>query len=663
MGERTTFLKIADSVQNAATQLGKAYDGIKEAYNSTIADETLHEKNNNLQTLSESIQDLAGQLFAVKESLVYMEQHYAKTLDDLNTSMKKIQTINETLDNRLQNIEEAMEPASPKVASFNATDLHSSQEQLLNGIKAINKQVKSVEKKIDSKNKSKDDEIVAEIASLRLSQQQTRKELCAMEELIRLLVLNHLIDEVPAETDKSKKVEQGVTNKKEENNDWLDQVKTFLNDGNTLDAMHLCRKMADEGNIEAMSRVAKFCFDNENYSEAKFWSEKAAEQGDADSMLLLGLIYDRGLGINKDEAVAAKWFEKSAEAGNDTGMNNIAYDYQNGIGVAINYQKAIFWYEKAIDADNVVAMRKLAWMYRKGEGTSQNYPAARKLYNKAALKGDTDAMMDLATMYREGEGIEKNIAQAVDLYKRAAQKGDNCAMGWLGNFYSNGWGDASNINKSLATEWYKKSANAENSTAMNVLGNIYRRGDGVSQNYKKAVEWYIKAAEKGNSNAMTSLGYMYHVGEGVALNYDEAIRWYKLAINAEEPNTTAMYNLATMYEDGDGVQPDLVRARTLYRQAYAAGNDSAKENLERMGFTKRELVAIKVRYIIFEQLGIEYDEVKMCDTFIDDLGADSLDLVELIMAFEEEFNIEIPDEAAEKMKNVYDVCNYICQNM
>ena len=70
----------------------------------------------------------------------------------------------------------------------------------------------------------------------------------------------------------------------------------------------------------------------------------------------------------------------------------------------------------------------------------------------------------------------------------------------------------------------------------------------------------------------------------------------------------------------------------------------------------------KVRDIVVEQLGSEADEVTLESTFIDDLGADSLDIVELIMAFEEEFNVEIPDEAAEKIKTVQYVVNYIDQN-
>lgn len=67
----------------------------------------------------------------------------------------------------------------------------------------------------------------------------------------------------------------------------------------------------------------------------------------------------------------------------------------------------------------------------------------------------------------------------------------------------------------------------------------------------------------------------------------------------------------------------------------------------------------KVKDIIVEQLGVDPDKVKAEASFIDDLGADSLDIVELVMAMEEEFDIEIPDEDAEKLKTVQDVASYL----
>ena len=67
----------------------------------------------------------------------------------------------------------------------------------------------------------------------------------------------------------------------------------------------------------------------------------------------------------------------------------------------------------------------------------------------------------------------------------------------------------------------------------------------------------------------------------------------------------------------------------------------------------------RVKKIIEEQLGVDPDRVKPEASFIDDLGADSLDIVELVMAMEEEFDLDIPDGDAEKMKTVGDVVKYI----
>lgn len=71
----------------------------------------------------------------------------------------------------------------------------------------------------------------------------------------------------------------------------------------------------------------------------------------------------------------------------------------------------------------------------------------------------------------------------------------------------------------------------------------------------------------------------------------------------------------------------------------------------------------KVKNIIVEQLGAAEAEIELDSSFIDDLGADSLDIVELIMALEEEFDIEIPDEDAEKVVTVQDVVDYLKENV
>ena len=73
-------------------------------------------------------------------------------------------------------------------------------------------------------------------------------------------------------------------------------------------------------------------------------------------------------------------------------------------------------------------------------------------------------------------------------------------------------------------------------------------------------------------------------------------------------------------------------------------------------------IAARVKKIVVEHLGVEEDKVTENASFIDDLGADSLDIVELVMAFEEEFGVEIPDDAAEKINTVGGANRYIEEN-
>jgi acyl carrier protein len=81
-----------------------------------------------------------------------------------------------------------------------------------------------------------------------------------------------------------------------------------------------------------------------------------------------------------------------------------------------------------------------------------------------------------------------------------------------------------------------------------------------------------------------------------------------------------------------------------------------------MADEKEKQIAEKVKQIIVEQLGVDEAEVTPSASFVDDLGADSLDQVELTMAFEEGFDLEIPDEDAEKIRTVHDAIDYIVKH-
>jgi acyl carrier protein len=102
---------------------------------------------------------------------------------------------------------------------------------------------------------------------------------------------------------------------------------------------------------------------------------------------------------------------------------------------------------------------------------------------------------------------------------------------------------------------------------------------------------------------------------------------------------------------------------TLLRRVSPPSRANKSDSIElTSGESAMSDTADRVKKIVVEHLGVEADKVTEDANFIDDLGADSLDIVELVMAFEEEFGVEIPDDAAEKISTVKDAIDYINAN-
>jgi acyl carrier protein len=116
------------------------------------------------------------------------------------------------------------------------------------------------------------------------------------------------------------------------------------------------------------------------------------------------------------------------------------------------------------------------------------------------------------------------------------------------------------------------------------------------------------------------------------------------------PAATAGRSLRQAREIGSGEQAGFPAVATVIRTKQERG----KEDMS--------TVAERVKKIVVEHLGVDADKVVPEASFIDDLGADSLDTVELVMAFEEEFSIEIPDDAAETIQTVGDAIGFIEKN-
>lgn len=161
-------------------------------------------------------------------------------------------------------------------------------------------------------------------------------------------------------------------------------------------------------------------------SEKKF--ERAVElltpltrQGDSKAKALLGMLYQRGLGVSADKALSAKFMSEAAEDGNKSAAFFLGLGYFLGTaGVEQSDSKAFRWAKVAADAGLQEGMGMLAVMYFLGRGTHKDPVKAHQLAIVAANLGNTDGMMVLGWMYEQGALVGKDLAMAKEWYQKAA---------------------------------------------------------------------------------------------------------------------------------------------------------------------------------------------------------------------------------------------------
>jgi TPR repeat protein len=139
----------------------------------------------------------------------------------------------------------------------------------------------------------------------------------------------------------------------------------------------------------------------------------AAEQGNADAQVSLGLMYASGTSVRQDDAEALKWFRKAAEQGHANAQYSLGLSYYEGKGVSGDDLEARKWFQKAAEQGHVAAQNNLGAMYRMGTGVKPDYAQARQWFRKAADQGDSAAQYSLGLMYERGEGVEQDRLEAL----------------------------------------------------------------------------------------------------------------------------------------------------------------------------------------------------------------------------------------------------------
>lgn len=234
-----------------------------------------------------------------------------------------------------------------------------------------------------------------------------------------------------------------------------------------------------------------------------------------------------------------------ADKGDKEAQFRLGLRYEKGSAVTKNEAEAVKWYTKASDQGNLDARHNLAMKYRNGEGVKKDLKKASELGKSAAELGHPYAQNRLGVDYIEGVGVIKNSDEALKWFKKSAVNGYTDAMLNLGKFYEFGWGGA--VNYSEAFYWYLKSAKLNNTESQYATCLMYKKGLGVIKNNQDAYFWCKKAALSGHILAMSRTGaYEYSASPKSPENYIVAIYWWKKA--SEKGDLNSKYFLGLAYE-------------------------------------------------------------------------------------------------------------------
>jgi TPR repeat protein len=174
---------------------------------------------------------------------------------------------------------------------------------------------------------------------------------------------------------------------------------------------------------------ARAAYDSGDFAAALPTFRKLAEEGSAEAQTALGLMYENGQGVARDDAQAALWFGKAAEQGASLAQYNLGNLYREGRGVAKDAAQAASWYRAAAERGLVNGQFNLALTYLHGDGSPYNPAQAAYWFRKAAEQGDSAAQNDLGVLYRDGMGVPKDNGQAYFWFLLAASQGNSVAIG------------------------------------------------------------------------------------------------------------------------------------------------------------------------------------------------------------------------------------------
>lgn len=196
---------------------------------------------------------------------------------------------------------------------------------------------------------------------------------------------------------------------------------------------------------------------------------RLAQSGNANFQYSLGRCYDKGLKVKQDYEQALYWYQKAAEQGHDKAANNLGCMYLDGRGVEQDYEKAAWWLELSAQKNDTLAILNLGCMYEDGNlGGSQNYDKAFEYYQRADKLGCAPAAYELGHCFEVGVGTKANAKKAFSFYKKSADAGYGPAAYETGRRYLEG--DGVKKDAALAKKYLEIAVNKGELKAAELLG-------------------------------------------------------------------------------------------------------------------------------------------------------------------------------------------------
>ncbi len=218
---------------------------------------------------------------------------------------------------------------------------------------------------------------------------------------------------------------------------------------------------------------------------------------DGESCTALGLAYDAGRGVGKDEARGAHFYQLACDNNDAAGCFDLGVDYDHGIGVKASKVRASQLYEKACNAGDASACANFGINLAYGEAGVTDKPRALTLLDKACAGGNAIGCGQLGIAYDTGIGGPIDAGKAAIAYAKGCGLKDGLSCHNLGVDYENGIGVTPDNPK--AAELYRQGCDLNDSRSCVFLADMYGKGKGVSQNITEAARLYAKACEAGDA--------------------------------------------------------------------------------------------------------------------------------------------------------------------